>query len=141
MTSDLTRQTLQHDSFFGRQLISFSVSSKMDGKYQAVAGYWYIAKNKDGIYGMIGGGNNGIGAFIGWCTGLSSWCFNPINLDDYVWSIINNAYISKDFTFLRDIRIVPGEFYYYQEDSNYEIIEFYKTERCFDKISLWTKKS
>ena len=139
MSSNLTRDTLCHDCFFGKQLISFSVSSRMNGKYQAVASYWYIAKNKDNIYGIVGGGNNGIGAFIGWCTGMSSWCFNPVDLSEYLWSKINNAFISKNFAFLVNIRIIPNEFYYYQEDSYGDIEEFYSTVNCFDKVTLWHK--
>ena len=139
MKSDLTYDVLRYDKHFGKQLINFSISSLMDGKYQAVSMYWHVVKNKDGMYGIVGGGSNNIGSFVSWCTGLAGWCFNPLNLEEYVWSKINNAFITKNFSFLKDVRIIPNEFYYYQKDSNKEIIEFYTEKNCFDKVMLWCK--
>ena len=139
--SDLTQRVLNHDHYFGRQVINFSVSSHLNSKWQAVSHYRYIIKNKDGMYGTVSGGNNNIACFVGWCTGLTGGCFNPINLDNYIWSKTNNAFIPKDFKFLINVHIVQNEFYYYTQDSNKEIIEFYTTKNCFDKISLWRKKN
>ena len=139
MTSDLTRDMVRHDKYFGRALISFNCSYQLDGTYKAVANFWFVAKNKDGKYGIVGGGNNNIGAFIGWCTGLTSWCFNPVNLDEYMWSRINNAFVDKDMPFLHDIHIRYDKQYFYREDSNDEIIEFLESGNLFDKKTLWRK--
>ena len=138
--TDLTYQTLCRDRNFGRQLITFCNRSwQSDDTYKVTPSFWFVAKNKDGKYGIVGGGNNNIGSFIGWCTGLTSWCFNPVNLDDYMWSRINNAFVDKDMPFLHDIHIRYDKQYFYREDSNDEIIEFLESGNLFDKKTLWRK--
>ena len=138
MGTDLTRDTLCHDKYFGKQLISFNTSYRID-YFQAVAQIYFIAKNKDGQYGIIGGGNNNIGSFIGWCTGLTGWCFNPINLNNYIWSNENNAFIHKDYSFLINTPISHGKYYYYEEDSNDNIVKFFKTKNFLEKELIWSK--
>ena len=138
MNTDLTPDIVKHDKYFGCQLITFSTSYQINN-YKAIAQYWFIAKNKDGKYGIVGGGNNNIGSFIGWCTGFTSWCFNPINLEDYVWSSENNAFIHKNYTFLQKIPISHGKHYYYEKDSNDEIIKFFRSKGFLEKDLLWKK--
>ena len=147
MDSDLTERTLNHDRYFGKRIISCSVSPHRiwEDAYiekQLVPRYGYIVKNKDDKYGFVSGGNNNISAFVGWCTGKSSWCFNPINMDNYIWSEINEAFINKNLSCIKEVRLLPGKFYYYREDrETRQMFVLFSTWLCFNKHILWERNT
>ena len=103
---------LKHDPFVGKQLISFHEigwDSRADG-LKCGCDLWWIASTSKFKYGKIGGGSKNLGCFIDWLQGKGAWCYNPIDMNDYVWSPINHAYMRKDYPFLH-IQIMPVEQY------------------------------
>lgn len=88
---------LAHDDHVGKQLITFSDcgwDSRLEG-LKVRASYWWVASNSKGEYGMVGGGMKNLESFIGWMFDIHSYAYNPINLSDYQWSRVNNAFLPK----------------------------------------------
>lgn len=130
-----------NDPYIGRKIMSFNRNSYSDDRVQLVPDVSYIARNEEGMYGFVGGGTNNIGAFINWCSGLGSWCFNPwTDMDDYVYSEVNEAFMRKSMIGLKDFRVLKGKFYKGDFDSNNNIIRLYSYKWPQTEI-IWEKES
>lgn len=135
----LTHELLLRDPHFGKQILHISEIGPYRPEVQMRVIYGHIAKNIDGIYGAIWGGNNGISCFLGWCTGIGSWCFNPINIEDHVWSRVNNAFIPKAYSSIKEIRLLSSKNYYYNQDSEDVITKLFIAGICGKDEVLWEK--
>jgi hypothetical protein len=130
----------RNNRYFGRKLMHFSRSNYGREKVQVVPDISYIVRNEEGIYGFVGGGTNNIGSFINWCAGLGSWCFNPwVDKDEYVWSDVNQAYMHKSKSGLRQTPIFIGKFYKADFDSADNLIRLYSYE-MFNNAIVWEKE-
>ncbi len=130
----------RNNSYIGKRIMHFSHSNYGKHKIQIVPDISYIVKDEKGFYGFVGGGNNNIGSFINWCSGLGAWCFNPwTDRDDYFYSEINEAFMHKSKLGLRNIRVLVGKFYKADFDSDNNIIRLYNHNWPQEEI-LWEKE-
>ena len=134
---------LAYDKFVGKEILSFHEvgwDSHNNG-LKCAADRWWIASSAKGKYGKIAGGVKNIGCFIDWLQQKGSWCYNPIDMEDYVWSPSNNAYMRKDYPFL-DVPIVNGGHYVFKRTDcrSGELIELvHKLQFLTGDVSVWKK--
>ena len=94
-----------NSKYYGKALLTVA---KCSGDHQFKVSESFIAIDTDGIVGSIGDGPKW---FLNYVTQSGACCFNPIDVEDLLWSPYHNAYIyeyDKEH-FLFPVRI--GGFY------------------------------
>jgi hypothetical protein len=132
----LKYENYQADRYIGAKLLRWE-KTKMGDYTQFVMGTYYIVRDKDGMYGFIGEGKTW---FLNYLTQNGTWCFNPLNLNDIVWSPFYQSYIYKwDFKFFDSYIVVPNTVYREREGKlfkqfPYQHIEVHKLKGEEDKL-------
>ena len=142
-----TRLQMVHkaDKYVGARILSLSDlgwDMIFKGKKYCL-GEWWIGKNEDGKYGKMAGGRKNIGSFLHWLLETGPWCFNPIDLSDYVWSEPNQAYVPKYWPegFRNQPLAVEGHYVFIKDDKREVLLRIIWKRSWLDELEVWSKEN